>query len=119
MKKIAILPTLLTLGNGVCGFAAIAYASKITLDGSLSPDQVNYYFWLSAALGQAIACRSLPGRPLLSVPMAVRRGRSRRGQKVFALWADKCVKSGDVQGTHAGPFSLDRIGGRWPAGRSD
>ncbi len=29
MKKIAIVPTLLTLGNGVCGFAAIACASKI------------------------------------------------------------------------------------------
>src|SRR5579884_4178741 len=29
MKKIAILPTLLTLGNAICGFAAIAYASKI------------------------------------------------------------------------------------------
>ena len=29
MKKIAVLPTLLTLGNGICGFAAIAYASKI------------------------------------------------------------------------------------------
>ena len=29
MKKIAVVPTLLTLGNGICGFAAIAYASKI------------------------------------------------------------------------------------------
>src|SRR5262249_58492265 len=29
VKKIAIVPTLLTLGNGVCGFAAIACASKI------------------------------------------------------------------------------------------
>ena len=29
MKRIAIVPTLLTLGNGVCGFAAIANASKI------------------------------------------------------------------------------------------
>jgi len=29
VKKIAVLPTLLTLGNGICGFAAIAYASKI------------------------------------------------------------------------------------------
>ncbi|HYV36456.1 MAG TPA: CDP-diacylglycerol--serine O-phosphatidyltransferase [Gemmataceae bacterium] len=29
MKKIAVLPTLLTLGNGVCGFAAIVCASKI------------------------------------------------------------------------------------------
>lgn len=30
VKKVAIIPTLLTLGNAVCGFAAIAYASKIT-----------------------------------------------------------------------------------------
>ncbi len=29
MKKIAILPTLLTLGNGICGFVAITYISKI------------------------------------------------------------------------------------------
>lgn len=29
VKKIAIVPTLLTLGNGVCGFAAVACASKI------------------------------------------------------------------------------------------
>lgn len=29
MRKIAVLPTLLTLGNGVCGFVAITYASKI------------------------------------------------------------------------------------------
>jgi CDP-diacylglycerol--serine O-phosphatidyltransferase len=29
VKKIGILPTLLTLGNGVCGFAAIVCASKI------------------------------------------------------------------------------------------
>jgi CDP-diacylglycerol--serine O-phosphatidyltransferase len=50
VKRIAVLPTLLTLGNGVCGFASIAYASKITLDGSLSSSQVNYYFLLSAAL---------------------------------------------------------------------
>jgi CDP-diacylglycerol--serine O-phosphatidyltransferase len=32
VRKIAIIPTLLTLGNAVCGFAAIAYASKITPD---------------------------------------------------------------------------------------
>jgi CDP-diacylglycerol--serine O-phosphatidyltransferase len=31
LKKIAIIPTLLTLGNAVCGFAAIAYASKINV----------------------------------------------------------------------------------------
>ncbi len=29
MKKIAVLPALLTLGNGICGFVAITYASKI------------------------------------------------------------------------------------------
>lgn len=29
MKKIAVVPTLLTLGNGICGFTAIALASKI------------------------------------------------------------------------------------------
>src|SRR5216684_1890748 len=29
VKKIAVLPALLTLGNGICGFVAITYASKI------------------------------------------------------------------------------------------
>jgi CDP-diacylglycerol--serine O-phosphatidyltransferase len=29
VRRIAILPTLLTLGNGACGFAAIVYASRI------------------------------------------------------------------------------------------
>jgi CDP-diacylglycerol--serine O-phosphatidyltransferase len=32
VKKIAIVPTLLTLGNGVCGFAAICCAGKIGTD---------------------------------------------------------------------------------------
>ena len=31
MKRIAILPTLLTLGNGVCGLVAITYAAKISI----------------------------------------------------------------------------------------
>ena len=31
MKKIAILPTLMTLGNGVCGFAAIVYVPQSEL----------------------------------------------------------------------------------------
>jgi CDP-diacylglycerol--serine O-phosphatidyltransferase len=48
VKKIAILPTLLTLGNGVCGFASIAYASKI---GPTSTERdLNFYFVLSACL---------------------------------------------------------------------
>lgn len=29
MRKVAIIPTLLTLGNAICGFASIAYASKV------------------------------------------------------------------------------------------
>jgi CDP-diacylglycerol--serine O-phosphatidyltransferase len=50
VNRIAVLPTLLTLGNGVCGFAAIAYASKISLDGSMPSSDINYYFVLSAGL---------------------------------------------------------------------
>src|SRR5574342_1426010 len=43
VRKIAILPTLLTLGNAVCGFSAILCASRI--DGPESP-----YFAFSAWL---------------------------------------------------------------------
>ncbi len=50
MNRIPVLPTLLTLGNGVCGFASIAYASKITRGDSLTPGQIDYYFLLSAGL---------------------------------------------------------------------
>lgn len=50
MKKIAIVPTLLTLGNGVCGFAAIACASKI---GGDLPGHDDFFFaaagWLIVA----------------------------------------------------------------------
>jgi CDP-diacylglycerol--serine O-phosphatidyltransferase len=46
VRKIAILPTLLTLGNAVSGFAAIAFASR------LEPDGLNngYYFGVSGGL---------------------------------------------------------------------
>jgi CDP-diacylglycerol--serine O-phosphatidyltransferase len=37
VKKVAVIPTLLTLGNAVCGFAAIAWASKI---GATSDDRL-------------------------------------------------------------------------------
>lgn len=33
MRKVIIVPTLLTLGNAVCGLASIAYASRIGKDG--------------------------------------------------------------------------------------
>jgi CDP-diacylglycerol--serine O-phosphatidyltransferase len=52
VKKIAILPTLLTLGNGVCGFAAIACASKITPANPIDQAKANYFFlsgWLILA----------------------------------------------------------------------
>jgi CDP-diacylglycerol---serine O-phosphatidyltransferase len=45
VRKIAVIPTLLTLGNAVCGFASIAYASKI--DGKWAND---WYFALSGWL---------------------------------------------------------------------
>jgi CDP-diacylglycerol--serine O-phosphatidyltransferase len=46
MKKVAIIPTLFTLGNAVCGFAAIAFASRV------SPDNLEYFrysAWLIVA----------------------------------------------------------------------
>lgn len=33
MRKVVVIPTLLTLGNAVCGLASIAYASRIGKDG--------------------------------------------------------------------------------------
>jgi CDP-diacylglycerol--serine O-phosphatidyltransferase len=48
VKKIAILPTLLTLGNAVCGFASIHYASKIGL--RMPDEQARQYFELSGVL---------------------------------------------------------------------
>jgi CDP-diacylglycerol--serine O-phosphatidyltransferase len=44
VKKIAVLPTLLTLGNGICGFVAITYASKITA-GATADDVEVYFRW--------------------------------------------------------------------------
>lgn len=50
MNRIPVLPTLLTLGNGICGFAAIAYLSKINLDGTMPKHQVDWYFLVGAGL---------------------------------------------------------------------
>ncbi len=47
VKKIAIIPTLFTLGNAVCGFAAIAYASKID---PANPAGTEHFFSLSGWL---------------------------------------------------------------------
>ena len=44
MKKIAVLPTLLTLGNGICGFVAITFISKVSADGAGAEDNINFTF---------------------------------------------------------------------------
>ena len=46
MNRILVIPTLLTLGNGVCGFAAIAYLSKIGLHGTMPSESIDLYFLL-------------------------------------------------------------------------
>jgi CDP-diacylglycerol--serine O-phosphatidyltransferase len=46
VKKIAIIPTVLTLGNAVCGLAAMAYASKI----NPQVPETEYYFAVSGWL---------------------------------------------------------------------
>jgi CDP-diacylglycerol---serine O-phosphatidyltransferase len=48
VKKIGVLPTLLTLGNGVCGFSAIVMASKIGRNESSGDSSV--YFAISGWL---------------------------------------------------------------------
>ncbi len=45
MKKIAVVPTLLTLGNGICGFVAITWASKIT--PQTAPADVDFCFLMA------------------------------------------------------------------------
>jgi len=49
VKKLAILPTLLTLGNAVCGFAALAFASKIVLGDAETDVFFAYSAWLILA----------------------------------------------------------------------
>jgi CDP-diacylglycerol--serine O-phosphatidyltransferase len=48
VKRIAILPTLLTLGNAVCGFASIHYASKIA--PGTAAEASRWFFLVSGAL---------------------------------------------------------------------
>jgi CDP-diacylglycerol--serine O-phosphatidyltransferase len=45
VKKIAVLPTLLTLGNGVCGFVAITFASKIDIERPSALTDVTNFMW--------------------------------------------------------------------------
>jgi CDP-diacylglycerol--serine O-phosphatidyltransferase len=54
VKKIAILPTFLTLGNAACGFAAIACASKIGLDDSWDYFALSGWLIMGAMLFDAL-----------------------------------------------------------------
>ncbi len=38
MRKIAILPTMMTLGNAICGFSSIVFASRIQPGGRNSTE---------------------------------------------------------------------------------
>ena len=42
MKKIAVVPALLTLGNGICGFVSITFASKIYTEAPGATDEANF-----------------------------------------------------------------------------
>lgn len=46
MKKIAVIPSLLTIGNAVCGFAAIACASKVDLSQPATEKFFAFGGWL-------------------------------------------------------------------------
>jgi CDP-diacylglycerol--serine O-phosphatidyltransferase len=57
VKKVAVIPTLLTLANGVCGFSALVWASKIDFTES-----TEWYFALSGWLIiAAMVCDALDG----------------------------------------------------------
>ncbi|MER3417087.1 MAG: CDP-diacylglycerol--serine O-phosphatidyltransferase [Gemmataceae bacterium] len=54
MKRIALLPTLCTLANGVCGFAAMVFAARLNVAAPLQPPELAAYVsgWLLlAAMG--------------------------------------------------------------------
>ncbi len=60
MKRLAILPTLLTLGNGVCGFAALVCASRI--GGPETGTAVDPNFaWSGWLILAAMLCDALDG----------------------------------------------------------
>jgi len=50
-KMFAVLPTMLTLGNGVCGFGAITFAAKVGLAERMGWGKDNTdYLWMAAVL---------------------------------------------------------------------
>ncbi len=67
MKRIAIVPTLFTLGNGVCGFAALTFAARIprvTVGSPLDfgPQEINWLVWSAAMILAAMVFDMLDGR---------------------------------------------------------
>jgi CDP-diacylglycerol--serine O-phosphatidyltransferase len=67
MKKIAIIPTLFTLANGVCGFGAITFAARIPrgiLGGSveLGSQEINWLWWSALMILAAMFFDMLDGR---------------------------------------------------------
>src|SRR5262249_42665554 len=101
VNRIPVLPTLLTLANGVCGFAAIAYASKISLDADHA-DGAGYYF--------------IPRAPLVFVAMVfdVLDGYAARLSRSTSEFGGQLDSLCDAISFGAAPaFLLLRLGQEW------
>jgi len=65
MPNIAVLPSLVTLGNAVCGFAAMAWLARsgpLVLDGQTNPATVNAYALSAYLIFLAMVFDALDGR---------------------------------------------------------
>jgi CDP-diacylglycerol--serine O-phosphatidyltransferase len=67
MNRIAIIPTLFTLGNGVCGFAALTFAARIprvTVGTGLtfSSQEIEWLWWSAIFILMAMVFDVLDGR---------------------------------------------------------
>lgn len=62
MKKIAIIPTLFTLGNGVCGFAALTFAARVPRDPVLDTQEIQWLWWSALMILAAMVFDMLDGR---------------------------------------------------------
>jgi CDP-diacylglycerol--serine O-phosphatidyltransferase len=63
MKKIAIVPTLFTLANGVCGFGAITFAARIPRGAlELGSQEINWLLWSALMILMAMVFDMLDGR---------------------------------------------------------
>lgn len=67
MKRIAIVPTLFTLGNGVCGFASLTFAARIgrsTVGNGieLGPLEIQWLWWSALMILAAMIFDMLDGR---------------------------------------------------------